>query len=124
MKFRQNQQLHIDYLKQYDFKGLFRDLRSPDQLWTPAWRWIPLVGYIIELAFGKQSKLSFYESMYFYGFHRFQLGLFGRSNFFKHYHMLRRPYVVPLATLAQLDDLSLTYPPDLFYEDDKLNNSC
>ena len=107
---RVNQKLHIQYLRDYDFMGLFKDLRSADQLWTPLWRWIPAAGKLLETCLGEKTKFGFYEHMYYFGFHRFQLGLFGKKQYYRSYRALRRPYVVPLAAIAQLDDLSLKYP--------------
>ena len=108
------QNLHTKYLKEYDYKGVFYDLRSPDQLWTPICKWIPFVAKLLELSYGEEKKRRFYEKMFYFGIHRFQLGLFGRYAYNKTYRGLRRPYVVPLAALAQLDDVSLTYPKNLF----------
>ncbi len=115
---RLNQNLHTSYLKKYDYKGLFQNLRSPDQLWTPKWRWVPLAGKLLEFAFGNEKKLEFYESMFYFGVHRFQLGLFGREKYNQTYRELRRPYVVPLGAMAQLDDVSLSYPEIVYPSND------
>ena len=71
------------------------------------------MGKLLELMGGRTRKASFYEKMYYFGYHRFQLGLFGRKRYNQTYQMLRRPYVVPLATLALLDELALSYPSGL-----------
>jgi len=116
---RAEQKLHISYLKAYNFRGLFRDLRPSNQLWTPKWRWVPAIAKLIELTRGSKQKALFYEKMYFFGYHRFQLGLFGRQKYLQTHGSLRRPYVVPLATLAVLDELGLNYPTGLLVALDK-----
>ena len=111
---RYGQRLHIEYLQQYNFRNQFRSLRSRDQLWPPLLRWLPVFGKLLELLSSRKVKLYFYDSMYFFGFHRFQLGLFGASRYRQTHKFLRRPYVVPIAAIEQLEDLSLSYPEGLF----------
>ncbi len=111
---RLGQTLHIQYLKHYNFKHQFDTLRATDDLWPPIWKWVPWVAKAIELLAGTERKNEFYEAMYYYGFHRFQLGLFGLKTYRSTYRNLRRPYVVPLAAISQLEEHSLELPAGLF----------
>jgi asparagine synthase (glutamine-hydrolysing) len=112
LSFKLSQSLHLTYLQKYNFRGVFDKLRSTNQLWTPGWRWVPVVGFITNILFGSQHKVRFYERLYYYGFHRFQLGLFGKRLFLSTYRYLRRPYVVPLSAFTCLKENDLWAPPE------------
>ena len=107
-----DQALHISYLKHYNYRGVFDQLRSENQLWTPAWRWVPAVGFLLKFCGGSRLKKSFYDYVYYYGFHRFQLGLFGENAFRRTSPFLRRPYVVPLSAYSFLRENGFSTAPD------------
>jgi hypothetical protein len=110
---RTDQKLHVAYLKKYNFQGQFSALRAQNKLWPLHLRWIPMLGNVIQLFSSRKTKLRFYRFMFFFGVHRFQLGLFGFDFFAKHAYYLRRPYVVPIAAIKQLRDLGLRLPAEL-----------
>jgi asparagine synthase (glutamine-hydrolysing) len=110
---RAHQKLHIAYLKKYNFRGQFSTLRAPNKLWPLHLRWTPILGNVIQLFSSRKTKLGFYRFMFFFGVHRFQLGLFGCGFFAKHVHYLRHPYVVPIAAIKQLQDVRLELPSEI-----------
>ena len=62
------QKLHIQYLRRYNYRGSFTQLRSSNELWSPTWKWVPLVGNLLRLLGNSRDKERFYNSIYFYGF--------------------------------------------------------
>ena len=104
-----NQKFHVEYLKYKNFRGVFTKLRSVNQLWLPAWRWMPYLGKVVEIASSNKNKQKLYERMFYFGYFRNQLGLFGFDEYKKHYQKLRRPRVVPLAAMMHLAELGIDY---------------
>jgi len=111
-QFKLGQKLHIQYLRQYNYRGAFTQLRSANELWSPTWKWVPLVGNLLQLLGNSSYKDRFYSSIYFYGFHHFQLGLFGKPAFKAMSPYLRRPYVVPLSSYSYLKHNGFPIVPD------------
>ena len=82
-KYRQS--LHLTFLKEYNFRGAFVKLRSSNELWIPHWNWMPYVGTILGIVAGKKTKQQFYEYMFYFGYFRNQLGLFGFDSYKNYY---------------------------------------
>ena len=102
------QLLHVTFLKEYDFRGAFTKLRSSNELWMPHWKWMPYVATILGSIAGRNTKQQFYEYMFYFGYFRNQLGLFGFDVYRHLYKQLRRPRVVPIAAIYRLNELNLS----------------
>ena len=102
-----NQMLHLQYLRDYNYKSAFSVLRSVNQIWPTQFRWIPTVGSMIGLTYGPKQKADFYERMFFRSYFNYQLSLFGRSSYRRWYRSLKRPRVIPLASLNRLHELGI-----------------
>lgn len=107
-----DQDVHIQFLKHYNFRYSFDKLRSPNELWTPILKWVPIAGFMLQTLSNSRIKQNFYDAMYFYGYYRFQLGLFGHSTFRRTTPYLRKPYVVPISAYTYLMENGFPLPSD------------
>ena len=107
---RIRQTLHVRYLKNYNFKGVYDQLRSVNELWTTPWLWVPWIGQLVECIGGRSRKQVFYENMFYFGYFRNQLGMFGYEMYKQYYKNIRRPRVVPLAGLDHLKEIGINIP--------------
>jgi asparagine synthase (glutamine-hydrolysing) len=102
-----NQDLHIEYLRNYNYRGVFDYGRSPQFAFTGHRALTVPAAQIIEVLGGKTLKARFYEKMFFYTYFQPQLGLFGRDIYKQTYKDTRRPRVVALGARYRLDELSI-----------------
>ena len=105
--FKLNQMLHLRYLKDYNYRDAFSSLRSTNQIWPTRRRWIPAVGALIGVVGGAEQKNQYYEKMFFWSYFNYQLSLFGKKAYQHSYRSLRRPRVIPLASMARLEELQI-----------------
>ena len=68
---------------------------------------MPYLAKIIESIVGVNAKQELYEHMFYFGYFRNQLGLFGFESYTRYYKKLRRPRVVPIAAIHRLEELDL-----------------
>lgn len=84
-----DQKLYIDYLKQYNYKGVFDTLRDVAKPWTVKYAWIPWFARGIGLFAGKRFKVKYYHHMYYYATDRDQYVDYGRKHYLEHYKVAR-----------------------------------
>ena len=102
-----DQKLHINYLKQYNFQGVFDYGRSPQFAFTGVHTANILLANLVGLFGGSDIKQQFYEKMFYRTYFHPQLGLFGKGVYNHVYKDTRRPRVVPIAARFRLDELSI-----------------
>jgi len=102
-----NQTLHINYLKKYNFKGVFDYGRSPQFAFTGPHSINIVLANLVGAFGGPDLKQQFYERMFYYTYFHPQLGLFGKEVYRHLYKDTRRPRVVPIAARFRLDELSI-----------------
>ena len=86
-----NQRLWVDYLKKYNYKGLFSVLRPTVHPWVLRRRWVPYAGKIIGAFLGEKRKERFYNRKYYYSTYHFQYAMLGYDYFLKNYQGSRNP---------------------------------
>lgn len=84
-----NQKLYIDYLKNYNYKGVFSILRDEANPWTLKYLWIPWVARCIGLLVGKDCKAKYYRNMYYYATDHDQYAYYGRKYYLQYYKIAR-----------------------------------
>ncbi|MCK5297020.1 MAG: asparagine synthase [Alphaproteobacteria bacterium] len=83
------QNFHVRYLQNYNYKGVFDTLRDAPETWTPKYRWIPWAARTIGLLKGKKAKEDFYKRMYYYSTYNDQYALLGHDSYLKNYKKAR-----------------------------------
>ena len=87
MKFKQN--LFKDYLKAYNYKGLFDLPAATPHNWAWHQSWILAAGQILGLLKGQAAKDKFYRKMIYYSSAHCYWALFGHDLYKKHYEDTR-----------------------------------
>ncbi len=67
----------------------------------------PLLCKIGRRRFGGKWKQAFYRRLYFFGYFRHQLGLFGVKQFLSVSKIVRPPYVIALGAVTRLRELGI-----------------
>jgi asparagine synthase (glutamine-hydrolysing) len=107
LQFKLNQRMHIQYLKQYNYRGAFDTLRSVNEIWPLSMRWLTTGSRIIELVLGEKGKDRFLSDAFYFSYFRNQLGFVGRQKYREYCSTTRRPHVVPLLALKHLEELGI-----------------
>lgn len=87
--YKLNQRLYIQYLKEYNYAGVFSVLRDPANIWPPRYRYIPWIAKGIGMFCGAHLKQQFYKRMYYYANYHNQYALLGHSYYLQHYQHTR-----------------------------------
>lgn len=84
-----NQKLYIDYLKKYNYNGVFSTLRDDADPWILKYSWIPWAARCIGFLAGKKLKEKYYHYMYYYATDHDQYAYYGREYYLQHYKIAR-----------------------------------
>jgi len=84
-----NQALYRDYLKEYNYKGVFDTLRDDANPWIHKYAWIPWVARFVGFFAGKNLKAKYYHHMYYYATDHDQYAYYGRKHYLKNYKIAR-----------------------------------
>jgi asparagine synthase (glutamine-hydrolysing) len=104
---RIQQKLHKDYLVTSNHKELFLIPRVKTSLWQGKWRIVPYFAKLVGVIFGGKQKQAVYRRLYFFGYFRHQLGLFGIKQFLNVSKIARPPYVIALGAVTRLRELGI-----------------
>ena len=102
-----NQSLQQDYLRQYNYRGVFDRGRAPSRAFVANYYSIVWLARSLGLIGGRAWKDRFYEYMFYYSYFRPQLGLFGRQFYIQNYQKTRRPRVVAFGARLRLHELGI-----------------
>jgi asparagine synthase (glutamine-hydrolysing) len=102
-----NQKLHQDYLRSYNYQGVFDRGRAPQKAFVGHHSWVIWLARVLGSVGGSVWKDRFYEHMFFYTYFRAQLGLFGRPFYIQNYKKTRRPRVVAFGARFRLHELGI-----------------
>lgn len=105
IQYKINQKLYIDYLKRYNYRGVFDTLRYPPDPWAGKYRAIKLSAQLLGLIVGHKQKQKYYKYMDYYSTYSDQYHLYGRELYKKYWKYIRGP--ISLSTLYALDRLGL-----------------
>ncbi len=103
-----NQQFHVQYLKKYNYLGMFAKLRSENKVWPTGRPYVPLLLRVIHLLFGRRTHDAVYERAFYYGYFHNQLSFFPYQDYVSLLKKTRQPRIVPLATLEYLRSLGIS----------------
>ncbi len=106
LKYKQN--LFKQYLKQYNYKGVFDYSSAEPKIWKPQQYWIVITARIIGILKSARAKEEFYKKMSYYGDMHWQYALFGKALYDKHHKNLRN--MVSLAVLDFLNEQAIDFP--------------
>ena len=104
---RHRQRTHLQYLEQSNHRELFVVPRVETKLWQGRWRLTPIVVKSATFALGRGVRSWCYRKLFYFGYYRHQLGLFGIRKFWQLSKISRPPYVVPIATILNLKEIGV-----------------
>lgn len=103
VEYKIDQSLYIEYLKQYNYKGVFEVLRHPPEPWSHKYLWVKYIARILGVLGGKNLKNSFYKYMDYYSTYNDQYLILGRALYKQHWRNIRNPgSLLPLFSLNHL----------------------
>ena len=102
-----NQSLHQEYLRSYNYDGVFDRGRAPTKAFVGYYSGIVWIARALGILGGTSWKDRFYEYMFYYSYFRSQLGLFGRRFYVQNYSKTRRPRVVAFGARLRLHELGV-----------------
>ena len=106
---RFQQRTHQKYLEQSRHRELFLIPRVKTRLWQGAWKIVPYLGKLVGVLLGPKTKSFVYRRLFFFGYFRHQLGLFGIREFWRVSKLARPPYVIAVATVSRLRELGIDF---------------
>lgn len=95
---KKKQNLYIDYLKDYNYKNLFRNYRRTQSQFPIQYKWLIIFGNIAHLLFGRSKKENFYKIMQYYGQYNHQYKVYSLSEFMRNYKIIKNPLSLFLNT--------------------------
>ncbi len=106
LKYRQK--LFKDYLKDYNYKGIFEYPSATPEIWKPHQYWIVITARIIGLINSQEAKQDFYKKMSYYGDAHWQYALFDKKLYDKHYKEIRN--MISFTILDFLTEYEIKFP--------------
>ena len=95
---KKKQNLYIDYLKDYNYKNLFRNYRRTQSQFPVQYKWLIIFGNIAHLLFGRDKKENFYKITQYYGQYNHQYKVYSLNEFIRNYKIIKNPLSLFLNT--------------------------
>jgi hypothetical protein len=95
---KNQQKLYMDYLKDYNYRGLFKNYQRRQSQFPIQFKWLILLGNIIHLFTGKDRKESFYKIAQYFGQYNHQYKVYTLIEFIKNYETIKNPLSLFLNT--------------------------
>jgi len=106
------QQLWLAYLKQYDYKGLFKDFDPFIWRWQTHMMWVLLAARAAGVLFGTKRKNLVYKYLGYFGHYTNHYGMYGPWHFLRTIHNARSPISFQTEVWLQ-ENLALASPNKL-----------
>jgi len=104
---RHRQRIHLQYLEQSIHREIFTIPRVETKLWQGRWILTPIIVKSATFGLGRAARSWCYRKLFYFGYYRHQLGLFGIRKFWQLSKISRPPYVVPIATILNLREIGV-----------------
>ena len=108
LEYKLHQNLFKDYLRQYNYKGLFDFPSAAPHNWAKHQYWILVFGFLLGKISGQESKENFYKKMLYFGSAHYQWALFGPEQYKTHYQNIRN--MISLCILDFIESKKLDFP--------------
>ena len=95
-----DQKLYIEYLQEWNYKGIFDKLRTPYDPWPKYKLPVQITGRFLGIALGRRAKDKFYQLAQYISDQYYLYRFFNGLIYLKHYESIRNP-----ATLFTVDSL-------------------
>ena len=100
---KKNQKLYIQFLREYNYGGLFDQIRFEQVTWPYHKNLILFLARSFGLLFGERSKKKIYELLFYYSTYHYQFAYMGLKNYLNHRKDARS--IVSLFTRQIIDEL-------------------
>lgn len=95
---KNQQKLYIDYLKDYNYKNLFKNYQRRQSQFPVQFKWLILLGNLIHFFSGKDRKESFYKIAQYFGQYNHQYKVYSLIEFIEKYETVKNPLSLFLNT--------------------------
>ena len=105
---KSERKLMVEYLKDYDFKGVFTDNYPEITPWPKGRSWIKFISRIFGVIAGAKAKESCYARLYYFSNYHNQFALFGYKKYLSRYKKTQR--FVGQAAMQWLEERGIKAP--------------
>ena len=89
-EYKVNQNLYREYLKKYNYKGIFDIPKAIPNPWTGMRKLLPIIVSIL-FSFNRKLKSDIYKKLYYHSTHKYLYEYFGKEDFLTNYRNSRSP---------------------------------